>query len=242
MYLPELTHFTKRGFECSTINTDELSDTNPIPDIQVDDSVLYRGWMLTGSEYQHLVGLIQSAGSVPIKPPEAYVLTHHIPNWYPLISDLTPETVVLPFESDFESELRALEWKSFFIKDYVKSLKTSMGSIIDEPSQIDALLEEMEKFRGTIEGGLCIRKVEPLDAATETRYFVIDGKPHGNTNQPVPFPVRECAERIASPFFSVDLAKRSDGVERVVEIGDGQVSDLVGWQIDKFVDLWGTHT
>ena len=32
---------------------------------------------------------------------------------------------------------------------------------------------------------------------------------------------------------------RSDGVQRIVEIGDKQVSDLVGWTAERFVQLWG---
>ena len=73
----------------------------------------------------------------------------------------------------------------------MKSLKTSVGSIIAKPEDINVVLAEMQKFRSTIEGGVCAR-------------------------------------RINSPFFSVDVADRVDGVPRVVEIGDGQVSDLVG--------------
>ncbi|MEG4579430.1 ATP-grasp domain-containing protein [Microcoleus vaginatus DQ-U2] len=33
---------------------------------------------------------------------------------------------------------------------------------------------------------------------------------------------------IHSKFFSVDAVERQDGVKRIVEIGDGKVSDLVG--------------
>ena len=54
----------------------------------------------------------------------------------------------------------------------------------------------------------------------------------------VPEPVAFCASAIASPFFSVDMARRRDGVERIVEIGDGQVSDLVGWSVERFVQIW----
>lgn len=50
--------------------------------------------------------------------------------------------------------------------------------------------------------------------------------------------VVECARRIKSHFFSVDVAMRSDGRLRVVEIGDGQVSDLVGWEPGRFAELW----
>jgi ATP-grasp domain, R2K clade family 3 len=34
------------------------------------------------------------------------------------------------------------------------------------------------------------------------------------------------------------VARRADGVERIVEIGDGQVSDLVGWSVERFVEIW----
>jgi hypothetical protein len=41
---------------------------------------------------------------------------------------------------------------------------------------------------------------------------------------------------VTSPFFSVDVAVREDGVLRVVEIGTA--SDLVGWEADRFAALW----
>jgi len=40
-------------------------------------------------------------------------------------------------------------------------------------------------------------------------------------------------------MFAVDVARRADGVERIVEVGDGQVSDLVGWSVGRFVEIWG---
>jgi hypothetical protein len=36
----------------------------------------------------------------------------------------------------------------------------------------------------------------------------------------------------------IDFARRAGGVERIVEIGDGQVSDLVGWAVERFVKIW----
>jgi hypothetical protein len=50
--------------------------------------------------------------------------------------------------------------------------------------------------------------------------------------------VAYCAEAIASPFFSVDVARRADSIERIVDIGDGQVSDLVGCSVERFVEIW----
>jgi hypothetical protein len=117
-------------------------------------------------------------------------------------------------------------------------LKTSVGSVITKPEDIAAVLAEMQKFRGIIEGGVCVRRFENFQPGSEKRYFVIDGKPHAAAGS-VPELVLECARRINSHFFSVDVAVRVDSVLRVVEIGDGQVSDLVGWEPARFAELWG---
>lgn len=203
--------------------------------------MLYRGWMLDSSAYSELIEAIVEAGGTPFSSTEEYLLTHHIPNWVPLLEDLTPETVVLPNGTDFEKELKALGWDEFFVKDYVKSLKTSMGSKISDPAMIGPLVEEMRTFRGVIEGGLCVRRVEDLDSETEERYFVVRGEAHSRDGTPAPDIVLECAKRIASPFFSVDIALNGRGEPRVVEIGDGQVSDTVGWTVERFTDLlWAT--
>ena len=120
----------------------------------------------------------------------------------------------------------------------MKSLKTSRGSIVRDPSEIGAVVEEMERFRGEIEGGLCVRRVEPFITDSERRYFVLGGKAFSPDDQPVPDLVQRVASRIPSPFFSVDVIRREDGALRVVEVGDGQVSDLVGWSVSAFVALW----
>lgn len=54
----------------------------------------------------------------------------------------------------------------------------------------------------------------------------------------MPQAVEAAAQRIASPFFSVDVAIDDAGRTRIIEIGDGQVSDLVGWSPDEFVGIW----
>lgn len=152
---------------------------------------------------------------------------------------LTPETVILRLDSDWQAELLKLGWQRFFVKDYVKSLKTSVGSIIERPEDILIVTAEMEKYRGTIEGGLCIRRVEDFLPNTELRYFVISGKPHAADSAAiVPSIVQDCASRIDSKFYSIDVIQRSDGKLRIVEIGDGQVSDLVGWSVSRFVEIW----
>ena len=99
----------------------------------------------------------------------------------------------------------------------------------------------VEKYRGTIEGGICLRKYEDLSSINERRYFVIDGKFYGQDEM---FDTRvmdiliRVARVIPSPFFSVDISQDRAGRHRIVEIGDGQVSDLVGWTPERFAEIW----
>jgi ATP-grasp domain, R2K clade family 3 len=201
--------------------------------------VVYRGWMLTYGEFVNLSESVERAGGICFISPEDYITTHYLPNWYAVVKDYTPETVFLDAGADLVSELRRLGWGRFFVKDYVKSLKTSVGSIVEDPEQIDTLVSEMEKYRGFIEGGLCIRRVEDFITGSERRYFVLNRSPYAaEPGAAIPEPVAYCAGAVSSPFFSVDVARRADGVERIVEIGDGQVSDLVGWSVERFVEIW----
>lgn len=113
-----------------------------------------------------------------------------------------------------------------------RRLSLSIGAIV-------TVVAEMEKFRGGIEGGICIRRVEDFIPATEKRDFVIGGKPFAaSVDEEIPEIVKECAKRISSNFFSVDVVVRRDGCQRIVEVGDGQVSDLVGWSVDRCTSLW----
>ena len=93
--------------------------------------------------------------------------------------------------------MRRLRWEKFFIKDHVKSLKTSVGSIIEDPAQIDETLKsDMWKYRGFIEGGLCIRRIEDFIADSERRYFVLNRKPYAaEPGAAVPEPVADSAQR-----------------------------------------------
>src|SRR5207253_4431608 len=140
-------------------------------------------------------------------------------------SDLTPETRVYPADADLVAGLRALKWGACFLKDFVKSLKTARGSVVREPEEAPAVVAEMREYRGEIEGGICVRRVEDFVPESERRFFVLDGVAYAaSAGALVPDIVRRCAERVPSRFFSVDVAQRRDGEVRVIEVGDGQVA------------------
>lgn len=237
-FAPQQLAFRAAGFSTSVV-PDATFEKGEVPrGLPTGAVVAYRGWMVDERQYRNFSAAVRAGGAEPLTPPEAYLLAHHLPNWYDKLREFTPETVLYPVNVDLEAELRSLGWPAFFIKDHVKSLKTSKGSLITDPADGPRLIEDMERFRGVIEGGICVRRVEPFRADTEVRYFVISGTPHAPTTPDVPSIVRDVASRIDSQFFSVDVAETDVGELRVVEIGDGQVSDLVGWSVDQFVRLW----
>lgn len=243
-YLEQVGCLQNIGFKTSVICLETLVSKSvkifPMP--KWGSKLIYRGWMITPDDYSLLIDAVRNAGGEALISRNEYLATHYLPNWYPLIRDLTPETYFFSVDDDLESALSGLGWSRFFIKDYVKSLKTSVGSTINDPSAIKTVVSQMQKFRSSIEGGLCVRQVEDFILETEKRYFVIQGKSFAPLpDEEIPEIVEECAKRIDSKFFSVDVIERRDGDKRVVEIGDGQVSDLVGWTAERFASLWAEY-
>ena len=227
------------GFTTSLLPDSDLVSPVRLKKVPPGTQVVYRGWMLTATEYNNFASSVETVHAEPFISPTEYLATHHLPIWYPLVRDFTPETKIYAADSDLVTELQKLNWQSFFIKDYVKSLKTSVGSLIHDANQISKVIAEMIHFRGEIEGGICVRRVEPFVTNSEVRYFVINGKAFSpELNTEIPKIVTDCAQRIPSKFFSIDIIKRKDGKLRVVEIGDGQVSDLVGWTPERFAEVW----
>jgi hypothetical protein len=229
--------FRAAGFTTSLVPDRVLDGDGALLNVPPEATAVYRGWMVNAAQYERLARAIADAGATPLTSPEAYLATHHLPRWYPLLADLTPATKIFPPDADLEPELRALGWREFFIKDYVKSLKTTAGSRISDPAHAARVADDMRRYRGEIEGGFCVREVEAFVDGAETRYFVVQGRAF-SMDGAVPSIVELCVERIASPFFSVDVTRRADGTPRVVEIGDGQVSDPVGWTLERFVCLF----
>ncbi|MDV3438612.1 ATP-grasp domain-containing protein [Pseudomonas otitidis] len=97
--------------------------------------------------------------------------------------------------------------------------------------EVIEILTLIERYRGALEGGVCLREFEPLKPETEERYFVLDGRAFGR-NDEVP-----ALRRVPCPFLSVDLVASETGALRLVELGDGQVSDRKQWPADRFVAM-----
>lgn len=203
-----------------------------------DRTIIYRGWMVTPSAYRRFEEAVRDAGASLLVSSEAYKLTHHLPEWYPLLKEFTPETVWITNAVDLTRTLSELNWGSYFLKDFVKSLKVGGGSVIHTLTECDRWVNEYLYYRDEFEGGICIRRLEHFVAESERRFFVLNGRAYGPEKEEIPLPVKVATIRVNSPFFTVDVALSTSGDWRIVELGDGQVSDLVGWTANRFAEIW----
>lgn len=227
-----------KGVSCSLFDYDslELDEFLPRPRLDEGESVLYRGWMMKPELYEKLTRMVEKKGANMLTSPEDYVRSHQLPGWYKSCENLTPETVFCESKEELRRTVDKLGWGRYFIKDYVKSNYDDRGSIANSAEECLEIVNLIEKHRGELEGGISIRRVEEYIQDTESRYFVIFGKPYGATGN-IPELVSKVSKIHQVPFFSVDVIERSDGALRLVELGDGQVSDKKNWNPDLFCQM-----
>jgi ATP-grasp domain, R2K clade family 3 len=206
------------------------------PALEAGDVVLYRGWMLRLGEYERLSDAVANAGARMLTSAAQYRLTHHLPAWYEHLKEFTPETRFFSDPRDAVQNVRDEPQTAYFVKDWVKSLSTGRGSIAESPEDIAEIADQLAHYRGGLEGGLCLRAVEHYIPESEERYFVADGQVFARAGS-VPQVAEIAAARISSSFFTVDVARREDDELRIVELGDGQVSDLKEWTLEAFLPV-----
>lgn len=201
--------------------------------------LIYRGWMMKPNEYQQLNEDIQRLEGKLLTSPQHYELCHHLPNWYEQCQQYTPKTIFTDRNANFESIISEQSWQGCFIKDSVKSLTTERGSIAKTADEVRTIISDIEKFRGGIEGKICLREVEYFQSDSEERYFVYRGKPYARDAQlAMPDMLFDIADKIDSPFFSVDIIYNKDNKPHLVELGDGQVSDIKKWKVIDFIKIF----
>lgn len=224
MFTEEAENFQTNGINVYVWNGKEIPSGN----------YLYRGWMLTEDEYKDLELFMEKNNSKLLVSLDEYLGAHYLKNWYEKLKDLTPETLFTDLNTINET-LNKSDWDKFFVKDYVKSLTTSNGSIANSKEDVLKIINEIDKKKGIV-GGISLRKVEDFINDSEIRYFCFNGKvlsPFGE----VPDIVNEVSKRIDLPFYSIDVIQDKKGKEWIIEIGDGQVSDLkLPWKIENFVN------
>lgn len=238
IYTDEHTAFQQAGFDTMILDFNAFYEDKVRlkPNLAENNPLLYRGWMLALNEYQTLFGKLTFKGYHALTSPQQYQNCHYLPNWYDILQDFTPKTLFTDDLYKISELYQQFDNPKVFIKDYVKS-DTTTDSIANSLAEIYQIMNNIKKYRGKIEGGICLREFIELDKTTEERYFIYQKKAFSR-NENIPTLVTQIADKIDSPFFSVDTCFDTQGKLWLIEIGDGQVSDIKKWQIAEFVRIF----
>lgn len=195
----------KAGFHLLLFSFDELileesitKILRKIPALPSPVTVIYRGWMLTPSQYSVLQEGLQTKNYHLINSPSAYQHCHYLPENYPFIQSLTPKTFYRKITSEEDLHLLIRDASQFgespvILKDYVKSEKHhwETACFVDKATNTTKLLasmQELMRLRGSsFNEGICIREfieLKPLTVHTksgmplteEYRLFFYEGK------------------------------------------------------------------
>lgn len=209
----------------------------------LQDTALYRGWMLRSEQYAAFADRLVHGGVTLRTSPAQYRQAHEFPGWYPALTALTPPSVWTAGSdrTDFDRCRRELGSGPVVLRDYSKSMKHywDEAAFIPEITAADHAWRVATRFLELREeafvGGFVLRRFEDFDS-TEVRTWWVHGHcvligDHPDTpGQGLSADVdltelTPVMQALALPFVTVDLAHRFDGTWRVIELGDGQVSD-----------------
>ncbi|MET7423736.1 ATP-grasp domain-containing protein [Dactylosporangium sp. NPDC005555] len=204
---------------------------------------VYRGWMLRAEQYAAFAGALEDRDVTLRTDAAQYRRAHELPGWYAALAAVTPPTTwtVGDDREAFERAACDLGPGPAVLRDYTKSMKHHWheAAFIPDLADAGAAWTVASRFRelrdDDFTGGFVLRRFEDLTKA-EVRTWWVDGAcrlvgAHPDTPDELPAAdldlsaVAPLVAALGLPFVTVDLALRADGVWRVIELGDGQVSD-----------------
>ncbi|MFI9815113.1 ATP-grasp domain-containing protein [Saccharothrix variisporea] len=241
-FAPEADAAREAGVEVALVDHDALARPDEAVRRVPAGEAVYRGWMMSADRYQGFADALARRGVVLRTSAEDYKRAHELPGWYADLAAVTPESVWTSGDEReaFDRARQELGSGPAVLRDYSKSMKHHWDEAAYIPDVADAAAAwaVARRFRelrdDDFTGGFVLRRFEEFTSA-EVRTWWVDGVcrlvgPHPDTpDSPVPDPdLSEIGPLVAGlrlPFVTADLVRRADGRWRVVEVGDGQVSD-----------------
>ena len=239
------------GFRCHSFDAEHffLGDADyalrDLPEGQ-GQTIAYRGWMMNEEEYQLLEDCLHERGYHLLVNSSEQALTSKLPNWHPLLEDLTPPAV-WTWDDDIDEawELaQSLGQSPYIVKDHVKSCKERWLEACYVPegageAEFRSVCETLREERGErFDTGFVIRPEVPLKFLAahfagvpvfeEYRLFFWKGAMiladayndlDGGERDFAAF--ANLGDRIDSPFFVADVARTKSGELILIELNDG---------------------
>ncbi|MEQ1702090.1 MAG: ATP-grasp domain-containing protein [Ilumatobacteraceae bacterium] len=245
-FAPEASAAVELGAQVSVVNLEALSAGDADTAAQrvgPSDDAVYRGWMVTAHAYEQLVAALQRRDCVLRTSPAAFRTAHELPGWAAALAPHTPtaEWTTSPAVSELIELCGSMAPGAGVLRDYVKSMKhywheAAFIPDLADPDAVRSIGQRFVELRGdAFNGGFVVRRFEEF-VGPEVRTWWADGVLALTTAHPdspeelphqfeMPAGVSGAVAGLGLPFVTVDFVRRRDGVWRIVELGDGQVSD-----------------
>ncbi|MFI6265366.1 ATP-grasp domain-containing protein [Micromonospora sp. NPDC051006] len=246
-FAPEAQAAREAGWVVAVVDHDALERGDgaerAVASVPSGGTAIYRGWMLGSGRYARLTHVLAQRGVTVRTTAEQYRRAHELPEWYPALAGVTPRSAwtTSADRADFDQARLTLGAGPAVVRDHVKSMKHywDEAAFIADLGDRDAAWKVASRLRQLRDddfvGGFVLREFESFTSA-EVRTWWVDGRcvligPHPDTPHDQPPGeldlgwLRPLIGELDLPFVTADLALRADGVWRLVEVGDGQVSD-----------------
>lgn len=235
------------GWDVAVIDHDGLArggdDDAAVARVPAAGDAVYRGWMLSAGRYAAMAAALAARGVTLRTTAEQYRRAHELPGWYAALSPVTPASVWTDGDAreDFTRACAALGAGPAVLRDHTKSMKHHWHEAAFVPDVADTgaawrVASRLRDLRGDdFAGGFVLRRFERFTGA-EVRSWWTGGvcrllTAHPDTPDDAPpgdldlTAVAPLVAGLGLPFVTADLVRHADGGWRLVEVGDGQVSD-----------------
>lgn len=257
----------KKYFPVGLIDQQQLFEKNTVAlncQIAQDTVYIYRGWMLKPGLYAKLVNFIQNQGGKMLNDLAEYEATHLLPNWATAGQNQLKTRWTSDLSDASIRQLLQQFSGAVTIKDFVKSRKYEWDEAFYIPATSDTAhaLQVVHNFierQGTeLVGGLVMREFIELKSLgehpkshtpifEEYRVFYLNNVPltiiNYWTEEKIALSPKDkkliqlAGKQISSNFCTIDFARKANGQLIIMEMGDGQVSGLQGYDENTFYKL-----
>lgn len=233
-------------------NFDSLQENLNRKTYKEKEIVFWSGFVPRFSEYELAYNILQNHGLRLINSSEEFAKSEYFNQFYPIIKNYSIESGITDRLEDAKDIANQLNYP-VFLKGSIQSLK-KMGWKNCVANNGEELEEIFKKLKANIDfslGKIIIRKYEKLNykeiggngipKAHEYRFLVlnkqiIDYSYYWNGENPFELTPQklhelkhlaiEIGEKVNVPYISIDIAETTDKQWKVIEIGDGQFSDI----------------